>query len=160
MPLPELARLTPPERTARIRRVTARLCLAHDWAPLHEVRLGNGRRADILALRPDGSFVCIEIKSDMNDFRADRKWHHYRDFSDALYFAVDLDFPLDLLPADTGLIVADETAEVLREAPIHPLAPARRRSVLQRFALLAASRLAAVEDPVGASMLRTALRYE
>ncbi len=136
------------------------MCLAHGWAPQHEVGLANGRRADILALRPDGGFVCIEIKSDANDLRADRKWHHYRDFSDALYFAVDLDFPVEMLPADTGLIVADETAEILREAPVHRLAPSRRRAVLQRFAMLAAMRLASMEDPLGVGMLKAALRCE
>ena len=37
-----------PERTFLIRRAAARLCLRLGWAPLHEVRLANGRRADIL----------------------------------------------------------------------------------------------------------------
>jgi hypothetical protein len=151
---------TAPARTARIRRAVARLCLALGWAPLHEVRLANGRRADILALRPDGGFVCIEIKSDANDLRADRKWPAYREFSDALYFAVDLDFPQSLLPPETGLIVADDIAEILREAPIHALAPARRRAVLHRFAMLAGLRLASAEDPKGAAMLRAALLSE
>ena len=72
--------------------------------PLHEVRLANGRRADILALRPDGGFVCIEIYSGLADFRADQKWPDYRDYADALCFAVDADFPLDVLPDAAGLI--------------------------------------------------------
>ena len=33
--------------------------------------LPNGRRADILALRPDAGFVCIEVKSGARDFLAD-----------------------------------------------------------------------------------------
>jgi hypothetical protein len=140
---------TAPARTVRIRRAVARLCMALGWAPLHEVRLANGRRADILALRPDGGFVCIEIKSDVNDLRADRKWPAYREFSDALYFAVDLDFPRSLLPPETGLIVADDIAEILREAPVHALAPA-----------LAGLRLASAEDPQGAALLRAALLSE
>ena len=49
-----------PERSLAIRRAAARLCGRLGWAPLHEVPLPNGRRADILALRPDGGFVCIE----------------------------------------------------------------------------------------------------
>ena len=122
--------------------------------------LDNGRRADILSLRPDGGFVCIEIKSDANDFRADRKWHHYREFADALYFAVDPDFPHALLPADTGLIVAEETADLIRTAPEHRLPPSRRRALMQRFATKAALRLAALEDPVGLTMLEVALRSE
>jgi len=125
------------------------------------VPLPNGRRADILALRPDGCFACIEVKSGERDFLADAKWPEYREFSDALFFAVDDDFPQALLPEDVGLIVAcDGAAELLREAPAHPLAPARRRALLHRFAWLAASRLAMLEDPAGAALLRAALRVE
>ena len=123
--------------------------------------LPNGRRADILALRPDGCFACIEVKSGPRDFLTDLKWPDYREFSDALFFAVDVDFPQDLLPAETGLIVAAGLeADLLREAPSHPLPGARRRALMQRFAWLAAGRLAALEDPGGVADLRAALRVE
>ncbi len=146
-----------PARAAAIRRATALLCLRLNWAPLHEVTLPNGRRADLLALRPDGGIACIEVKSGPRDFLADRKWPDYRDYADALYFAVDPDFPIDLLPADAGLILAEGTdAEIAREAPSHKLAPARRRALLHRFAALAATRLAAREDPAGVAALRSA----
>jgi len=150
-----------PDRAALIRRAVARLCGRLDWAPLHEVTLPNFRRADILALRPDGGFVCIEVKSGPRDFLVDTKWPDYRDFADALYFAVDADFPQDLLPAEVGLIVAAGLeAELVRDAPSHPVPAARRRALLHRFAVLAAGRLAAVEDPAGFVALRTALRAE
>lgn len=150
-----------PERTTIIRRAAARLCLQLGWSPIHEVPLPNGRRADIIALRPDGGFACIEVKSGPRDFLIDDKWPEYRAFADALFFAVDLDFPTTLLPEDTGLIVAcGREAELVREAPVHPLAPARRRALLHRFATLAAQRLAALEDPLGTIGLRTALRAE
>ena len=137
-----------PERSVQVRREAARLCRLLGWAPLHEVTLPNGRRADILALRPDGGFVCIEVKSGVMDFMADRKWPDYRDFSDALYFAVDVDFPQELLPRDVGIIVAaDREAALLREAPSHQMAPARRRALMQRFASLAACRLENLLDP-------------
>jgi hypothetical protein len=147
-----------PERSLAIRRAAARLCGRLGWMPLHEVPLPNGRRADILALCADGCFTCIEVKSGPRDFLTDDKWPDYRDYADALYFAVDADFPLDLLPAEPGLIVAAGLeAELLREAPRHPLPPARRRALLHRFAVLAAGRLAALEDPAGAAALRAAL---
>ncbi len=150
-----------PERAQAIRRATALLCLQLDWSPLHEMTLPNGRRADIMALRPDGGFVCIEVKSGARDFLVDTKWREYRDYADALYFAVDTDFPRELLPEDTGIIItAALDADLAREAPLHPLAPARRRALLLRFALLAAGRLAAREDPAGVSALRAALRVE
>jgi hypothetical protein len=150
-----------PERALTIRRAAARLCLRLGWAPLHEVPLPSGRRADILALRPDGCFACIEVKSGPRDFLTDLKWQDYRDFADGLFFAVDADFPQELLPAETGLIVAAGLeAELLREAPAHPLPGARRRALLHRFALLGAARLATLEDPAGAAGIRAALRVE
>ena len=150
-----------PERALLIRRAAARFCLIFGWAPLHEVPLPNGRRADILALRQDGGFVCIEVKSGPRDFLLDSKWPEYRLFSDALFFAVDADFPREMLPVTTGLIVADGLeAALLRDSPAHPLPAARRRTLTHRFAMLAASRLATAEDPAGRAAVLAALRSE
>ena len=150
-----------PERQLAIRRAAARLCGQHAWVVLHEVPLPNGRRADLLALRPDGGFICIEVKSGVRDFLTDCKWPDYRVFCDALYFAVDGDFPLDLLPENVGVIVAcDREADMVREAPTHPLSASRRRGLLHRFATIAATRLGAMEDPMITASLRAALRVE
>ncbi len=153
---------TMPERALVVRRAAARLCRSLSWAPLHEMPLPNGRRADIMALRPDGGFVCIEVKSGARDFLTDAKWPEYRDFCDALYFAVDTEFPPELLLSlDTGVMIADSVeAMISRPAPAHPLDPARRRALLHRFAALAAERLAVLEDPAGTLALRTALRAD
>jgi hypothetical protein len=143
--------LSLPARSLAIRRQTAILLRAMGWAPLHEVPLPNGRRADILALRPDGCFACIEVKSGVLDFQADAKWPEYRDFADALYFAVDCDFPARLIPAEVGLIItSDADASVTRQPLDHPLPPARRRALLHRFATLAACRLEQVINPTDA----------
>ena len=49
---------------------------------------------------------------------------------------------------DTGLILADRYgAEIVRPAPEHRLAPARRKSMTLRFARAAALTLQAVADP-------------
>ncbi len=150
-----------PERQLAIRRAAASLCQQLAWVALHELPLPNGRRADLLALRPDGGFVCIEVKSGPRDFLTDAKWPDYRAFCDALYFAVDDAFPLDLLPADTGLIVASgREADMVRSAPSHPLPPARRRALTHRFATVAAARLSALEDPAVTASWRSALRAE
>jgi hypothetical protein len=150
-----------PQIQLAVRRAAAQLCIQNAWAVLHELPLPNGRRADLLALRPDGGFVCIEVKSGIRDFVTDLKWPEYREFCDALYFAVDADFPLELLPTEVGVIVtSDREAEMIRPAPSHPLPPARRRGLLQRFATVAATRLSALEDPMITASLRAALRAE
>jgi hypothetical protein len=150
-----------PQRTLLVRRAAARLCLQLGWSPVHEMPLPNGRRADILALRGDGAFVCIEVKSGPRDFLTDAKWPEYRAYADALFFAVDQDFPIALLPEDAGLIVAcGLEAELIRDAPAHPLPAPRRRALMQRFAALAAQRLACLDDPAAAVQLRGALRAD
>ena len=155
------AELSFPQRASAVRRGASLLCARLGWAAMHEVPLPNGRRADLLALRPDGGFACIEVKSGPRDYLTDMKWREYRAWCDALYFAVDADFPVDMLPDDAGLIVAHGgEAELIREAPAHRLAPARRRALLHRFAMLAATRLALLSDPGGAADLRAALRAE
>ena len=150
-----------PEVQLRVRRAATKLCAQHGWATLHEMPLPNGRRADILALGDDGVFTCIEVKSGPRDFLTDQKWPEYREFCDALCFAVDVSFPLALLPEAVGVIVAaDGEAELLRPPPRHPLTPARRRALTHRFAMLAACRLAALDDPALTASVRSALRYE
>jgi hypothetical protein len=123
--------------------------LAHrGFATLLEVSLANGRRADVLALGREGELVVVEIKSSAADFKSDRKWREYRDFCDRLYFAVPAGFPAELIPEECGLIIADPFgAAILREAPAVPLAAARRRALLLRFARLAAARLRRLLDP-------------
>jgi hypothetical protein len=129
-------------------RGTSRLLMQQGFAALSEVALANGRRADLLALGPDGEILIVEIKSSAADFRADRKWPDYRDFCDRLYFAIATGFDAGLIPADCGLIRADAWgAAILREAPALPLSAPRRRAVTLRFARLAGQRLAQLLDP-------------
>jgi len=148
-------------RTAAVTRAATRFCTLRGWAPVTEVPLPDGRRADILALAPDGGLTILEVKSCARDFLSDAKWPDYRAWCDRFYFAVDLDFPQALLPAEVGLVVTEDgDAALLREAPEHRLAPARRRALTQRLAMLAAGRLAALADPAGAAELRAALRLD
>ena len=158
--------LSLPLNQLAIRRAADRLCALHGWAVLHEMMLANGRRADILALRPDGGFVCIEVKSGPRDFLLDAKWPDYRDYCDELYFAVDTEFPAELIPETTGLIVActrdrnPDPAELIRPAPPPPPPPPRPRPLTHPFAMAAAPRLSLLEDPAITASLRAALRVE
>lgn len=129
-------------------RGVARMFAHHGFTSVFELTLANGRRVDVAALGADGTLLFVEIKSSLADFRADAKWSEYADHCDGLFFAVPEDFPRGVLPEDVGLIVADAYGgEILREAPVLALAPARRRAVLLRFAFHAADRLRRVLDP-------------
>ena len=118
------------------------------YVSLVEFPLANGRRADILALGKTGDLVIIEIKSSVADFRADRKWTTYHDFSDRLFFAVPSEFPCVLIPDECGLMVADPFgAALLRDGTASKLNAGRRRALTVRFARVAATRLRRILDP-------------
>lgn len=134
--------LARPENTARLARGVQRFWAELGYAPLLEMPLANGRRADVVALGPKGEIVITEIKSGLADYAADGKWPDYLDFCDRFFFAVDADFPHVLIPDEVGLIVADGFGgEIVRAAPETPLAPARRKAMTLAFARLAAARL-------------------
>jgi hypothetical protein len=121
---------------------------ALDFVTLVEFVPERGKRLDVMALGPKGEFWVIECKSSRADFTSDGKWGGYLEWGDRYFWAVDAEFPTDLLPDGTGLIIADPyDAEILRMGPETVLAPARRRAVMQRFARHAALRLQAVRDP-------------
>lgn len=134
--------------TREVCRGVGRLMRALGFASLNELPLPNGRRADVVGLSPSGDIWIVEVKSSIEDFRVDNKWPEYRDFSDALFFAVAPAFPVEILPSDTGLILADRYGgEIVRPAPELRLAAARRKAMTLRFARAAALTLQSVSDP-------------
>jgi hypothetical protein len=134
--------------TREVCRGVGRLLRAMSFAVITELPLPNGRRADVVGLSAAGDIWIVEVKSCADDLRVDTKWPEYRDFSDALFFAVSPDFPRDMLPEDTGLILADRYgAEIMREAPLMRLAAARRKAMTLRFARAAAFGLQVLADP-------------
>ena len=134
-----------PQITLNVTRGAARLLTDLGYAPLAEVTLPNGRRADLMALAPRGEIVIVEVKSGLEDYRVDRKWHEYLPYCDRFAFAVAPEFPREILPEEPGLIVCDGFGgAVLREAPITTLAPARRKALTIAFGRLAAMRAAGV----------------
>ncbi len=125
-----------------------RMLRARGLVSVTELVLPDGRRADVVALGPDGTLSIVEVKSSLADFRADAKWPFYRAHCDRLYFAIPLTLPPEVMPPDAGLILADSYgAELVREAPEHRLAGATRRALLIRFAQAAAARLHGLGDP-------------
>ena len=163
--------LPAPHIQTAIRMGASQMCRLHGWAVLHEFSLPDRRRADIMALTPQGHFMCIEIKSGLPEFRADHKWPDYLPWGARMYFAVNQPFPPAIVPETAGLIIAatDRGADgrptcvdcaIIRHPPHTALAPARRRKLTLQFALQAAERLGRMEMPQLDHTLKTALRVE
>jgi hypothetical protein len=142
--------LSRPAITAALSRGVLRHLVQAGYAPLVEVPLPDGRRADVMALGPDGRITIVEIKSCPADYLTDRKWRAYAAYCDQFGFAVAADFPLDLLPEEPGILVADAYEAVqIRPFQTFLLAPARRRALHLRFGRLAALRVLGIAEALG-----------
>lgn len=129
-------------------RGVCRHLLTHDFVSVEELTPTGGLRVDVMALGPRGEVWVIECKSGRADYLTDHKWQGYMEWCDRFFWAVDADFPTELLPEKTGLIVADAyDAEIIRMAPEVKLPGARRKVMLQKFARHAALRHHAARDP-------------
>lgn len=131
-----------------------RLFARNDIWCVSEMPLKNGRRADLMGVDAKGLIVIVEIKVARSDLLGDAKWPDYLDFCDRFYWGVPPG--LDRAPLETegyqpdccGVIVADGyDAEIIRHAPLHPLAAARRKAQVERLARLAMRRHTVLLDP-------------
>jgi hypothetical protein len=142
-----------PPIASEVARGVTRLFCRHDLFAVCEMPLPNGRRADLMAIDSKGSFTIVEIKVAKTDLVGDGKWTDYLDYCDRFFWAVPPHLVPILeeeryLPGNAGLIVADRyDAAIVRDAAHRPLAPARRKAELLRFARRSARRLAAQVDP-------------
>jgi len=142
-----------PPIAADVARGVTRLFCRQDLFAICEVPLPNGRRADMMAVDAKGALTIVEIKVAKADLVGDCKWTDYLDYCDRFFWAVPQELSGLLvrdcfLPDRAGLIVADRyDAAIVRDAAHEPLAPARRKAELLRFARRAARRLSAQIDP-------------
>ena len=134
--------------TADITRGVCRYLQKLGYSPLKEFKLLSKRRVDVIGLDKLGHFIIVEIKSSVSDYRADRKWREYIAYSDQFYFGVANGFPIEILPEECGIMIADAyNAAVLRSAPVQTLNTTRRRVQQIRYAKTAADRLQRAHDP-------------
>jgi len=139
---------------ATVARGIARLFARNDIWCLTEMPLRSGRRADMMGIDARGQLIIVEIKVARGDLMGDAKWPEYLDHCDRFYWGLAahldracMDSPA-FLPERCGLIVADGyDAEILRPAPLVPLAAARRKAEVERLARAALRRGAMRLDP-------------
>ncbi|MET0252146.1 MAG: MmcB family DNA repair protein [Novosphingobium sp.] len=145
---------TEPIVAQSVARGVGRLFARNDVWCLAEMPLRSGRRADLMGIDGAGRLVIVEIKVSGADLRGDAKWGDYLDHCDRFYWGVPPGLDRACLehepfrPDCCGVIVADGyDAEVIRPAPVRPLAAARRKAEIERLARVALRRQIIGLDP-------------
>ena len=139
---------------ASVCRGIQRLFARNDIWLMPEMPLRNGRRADLMGLDPKGRIVIVEVKVQRGDLLGDGKWTDYLDFCDRFYWGLPPQLDRNVLdgedyrPGCCGIVVADGyDGEIVRPAPLHPLAAARRKTEVERLARAALRRATVAVDP-------------
>ncbi|MEB3416433.1 MmcB family DNA repair protein [Alteriqipengyuania sp. WL0013] len=137
-----------------VARGIARLFARNDTWLLPEMPLRNGRRADLMGIDPKGHVVIVEIKVARGDLMGDAKWPDYLDHCDRFYWGLAPSLDRGCMETEAfqpdccGVIVADGyDAEILRPAPLRPLAAARRKVEIERLARTSMRRQVVAADP-------------
>lgn len=129
-------------------RGVCRHLLSYNFVSVEEFVPERGRRVDVMAIGPKGEIWVVECKSSLADYQADSKWDGYLPWCDRFFWAVDAEFPVEVLPEGSGLIIADAYgAEIIHMGDEDKLPPARRKSLSLKFARDAARRLHRLRDP-------------
>ena len=137
-----------PRKLNRITRGVMRHFAQIGLSSLSEFSPAKGLRVDIVAIGLLDEIWIVECKSSQGDFKSDKKWQNYLDWCDRYFWAVDAKFPINILPSDTGLIIADAyDASIFREAPLNKLSAARRKKITKSIARSACNRLLTHTDP-------------
>lgn len=139
---------------AAVARGILRLFARNDIWCIPEMPLRNNRRADLMGIDAKGQVIIVEIKVARGDLLGDGKWPDYLDHCDRFFWGLASHLDRACMeteafrPDQCGLIVADGyDAEILRPAPLMPLAPARRKVEVERLARAAMRRQAVALDP-------------
>ena len=137
-----------------VARGIARLFARNDIWCVPEMMLKGGRRADLMGIDARGQVIIVEIKVSKADLLGDAKWPDYLDHCDRFYWGLAAHLDRAVMetevfrPGDCGIIVADGyDAEILRPAPLVPMAAARRKVEVERLARAALRRLTVLADP-------------
>jgi len=119
-----------------------------------EMPLRGGRRADLMGIDAKGHVIIVEIKVSRADLLGDAKWPDYLDHCDRFFWGLHTALDRGCMeteafrPEACGLIVGDGyDAEILRPAPLLPLAAARRKTEVERLARAALRRKVVGADP-------------
>ena len=137
-----------------VARGIARLFARNDIWCVPEMPLKGGRRADLMGIDARGGVIIVKIKVSRADLLGDAKWPDYLDHCDRFFWGLAAHLDRSVMETDAfrpeacGLIVADGyDAEILRPAPLLPLAAARRKVEVERLARAALRRLTVLGDP-------------
>ena len=115
---------------------------------LSEFALPNKKRVDIIAINSEKKIIIVEVKSNKNGIKNDKKWKNYLNYCNYFYFACngklkDLNFSKNI-----GLIQSSSNnIKITKKSKYKKLSENKKNKLIFKIALSATSKFHRLIDP-------------
>ena len=115
---------------------------------LSEFALPNKKRVDIIAINSEKKIIIVEVKSNKNGIKNDKKWKNYLNYCNYFYFACngklkDLNFSKNI-----GIIQnTSSNIKIIKKSKYKKLSQNKKNKLIFKIALSATSKFHRLIDP-------------
>ena len=127
---------------------TMRFLSEKGYRVLSEFALPNKKRVDIIGINLKKEIVIVEVKSNKNGIKLDKKWKNYLNYCNYFYFACNDKLEDFNLSKNIGIIQNKATStKIIKKSKYKKLSKRRRRKLIFKIVLSAASKFHRLIDP-------------
>ena len=126
---------------------TMRFLSTKGYKVLTEFALPNKKRVDIIGINLKKEIVIVEVKSNKNGVKLDKKWKNYLNYCNYFYFACSEKINFNL-SKDIGIIQNNSNKTQITKEPKYKKLPENKKNkLIFKIALSAASKFHRLIDP-------------
>ena len=133
--------------TRKILQNTMRFLSAKGYRVLSEFALPNKKRVDIIGINLKKEIVIVEVKSNKNGIKLDKKWKNYLNYCNYFYFACSEKLNLNF-SENIGIIRNNcNKIEITKEPKYKKLPENKKNKLIFKISLSAISKFHRLIDP-------------
>ena len=127
---------------------TMRFLSLKGYKVLSEFALPNKKRVDIIGINLKREIIIVEVKSNINGIKLDRKWKNYLDYCNYFYFASNGKLKDINSSKNSGLIQKNSNGiEIIKKPKYKKLSKNKKNALIFKIALAASSKFHRLIDP-------------
>ena len=127
---------------------TMRFLSLKGYKVLSEFALPNKKRVDIIALNLKKEIIIVEVKSNKNGVRLDKKWKNYLNYCNYFYFACNDKLKNFNFSKNIGVIQKKFNAiKIIKKSKYKKLSQKKKNTLIFKIALSATSKFYRLINP-------------
>jgi len=132
----------------KIQQKTMQFLILKGFKVLSEFALPNKKRVDIIAINSKKKIIIVEVKSDKNGIKNDKKWKNYLNYCNYFYFACNDKLEDFNLSKNIGIIQNKaNSTKIIKKSKYKKLQKNKINKLIFKIALSATSKFHRLIDP-------------